>query len=98
MNLESFRNRAEELLAFCCERGYNEKYLLLWDLSLHSGCRRFVVWSVEHDCALHCFVASHGSGSAKSKARSAYASLSNEDGSHLSSEGRALVGERYIGR
>lgn len=98
MDLGRFRSRAAGLLAFCRERGYNEKYLLLWDLSLHSGRRRFVVWSVERDCALHCFVVSHGSGSAKSKVRSAYATLSNEDGSHLSSEGRALVGERYEGR
>ena len=98
MNLERFRSRAAELVAYCRERGYNEKYLLLWDLSLHSGRRRFVVWSVERDCALHCFVASHGSGSAKSRVRSAYATLSNDDGSHLSAEGRALVGERYEGR
>lgn len=41
---------------------------------------------------------SHGSGSTKSHVRSAYAHLSNEDGSHLSSVGRALIAERYEGR
>jgi hypothetical protein len=41
---------------------------------------------------------SHGSGSSKSHVRSAYARLSNEDGSHLSSVGRAVVAERYDGR
>jgi hypothetical protein len=40
---------------------------------------------------------SHGSGSQRSHRRSAYARLSNEDGSHLSSVGRALVAERYEG-
>ena len=30
--------------------------------------------------------------------RSGYATLSNEDGSHLTSLGRALVAERYVGR
>lgn len=98
MDLGRFRSRAAELVSFCRARGYNEKYLLLWDLSLHSGRRRFVVWNVGRDCAEHSFVASHGSGSAKSKVRSAYARLSNEDGSHLSAEGRALVAERYEGR
>lgn len=33
-----------------------------------------------------------------SHVRSAYAQLSNDDGSHLSSLGRALVAERYEGR
>lgn len=40
---------------------------------------------------------SHGSGSKISHVRSAYACTSNEDGSHLSSLGRALVAERYMG-
>lgn len=97
MNVERFRCRAAELIAYCRERGYNDRYVLLWDLSLHSGRRRFVVWSVAEDRAEHCFVASHGSGSVRSHVRSAYAECSNEDGSHLSSEGRALVVERYEG-
>ena len=41
---------------------------------------------------------SHGSGSEMSHVRSAYARFSNEDGSHLSSLGRAVVAERYEGR
>lgn len=98
MNVERFRRRAAALVAYCCERGYNDRFVLLWDLSLHSGRRRFVVWNVAEDRAEHCFVASHGSGSAKRHVRSAYAECSNEDGSHLSSEGRALVAERYEGR
>ena len=98
MNTARFRSRAAELVAFCRAKGYNEKYVLLWDLSLHSGRRRFVVWNVERDYAEYSFVASHGSGSAMSKVRSAYAVLSNKDGSHLSAEGRALVAERYEGR
>lgn len=98
MNLERFRHRADELVAYCRERGYNDRVVLLWDLSLHSGRRRFVVWNVTEQRAEHCFVASHGSGSARSHQRSAYACCSNEDGSHLSSEGHALVAERYNGR
>lgn len=98
MNQERFRRRAAELVAYCRERGYNDRYFLLWDLSLHSGRRRFVVWSVAKDRAEYCFVASHGSGSEKNHVRSAYACCSNADGSHLSSEGRALVAERYVGR
>jgi hypothetical protein len=45
-----------------------------------------------------CCPVSHGSGSQRSHVRTAYAHFSNEDGSHLSSLGRALVAERYEGR
>lgn len=47
---------------------------------------------------IFCCPVSHGSGSLKPHQRSAYARLSNLDGSHLSSIGRALVAERYEGR
>ena len=93
-----FSTRAAELYAFCQERGFNTRVALLMDLGRHSGRRRFVVWDFQQGKALHSFPASHGSGSARSHVRSAYAECSNEDGSHLSSAGRALVAERYVGR
>ncbi len=98
MNTKRFRHRAEQLAVFCREKGYNCDVVLLWNLSLHSGRRRFVVWNVAKGRAEHCFVCSHGSGSAKNRVRSAYAECSNAEGSHLSSVGRALVAERYEGR
>lgn len=93
-----FSTRAAELYAFCQERGFNTRVALLMDLGRHSGRRRFVVWDFQQGRALHSFPASHGSGSARSHVRSAYAECSNEDSSHLSSAGRALVAERYVGR
>lgn len=93
-----FSTRAAELYAFCREGGYNTRVALLMDLGRHSGRRRFVVWDFQQGKALHSFPASHGSGSVQSHVRSAYAECSNEDGSHLSSAGRALVAERYVGR
>lgn len=90
--------RAEELLHFCKERDYNCHVALFVDLSRHSGRRRFVVWDFERRSPLLVAPVSHGSGSPQSHVRSAYARLSNEDGSHLSSVGRALVAERYEGR
>ncbi len=95
---KDFSSRAAELYAFCQERGYNTRVALMMDLGRHSGRRRFVVWDFQQGRALHSFPASHGSGSARSHVRSAYAECSNEDGSHLSSAGRALVAERYVGR
>ena len=92
------RQRAAELYDFCCAKGYNTRISLIVDLSRHSGLCRFVVWSYEQDRALLCCPVSHGSGSPKSHVRSAYARTSNDDGSHLSSVGRALVAERYEGR
>ena len=93
-----FRHRATEAAEYCQKSGYNQRYVLLWDLSRHSGRRRFVVWNIIKGRVEHAFVASHGSGSRRSHVPSAYAQVSNEDGSHLSSVGRALVAERYIGR
>lgn len=95
---EQFGRRAAELAEFCRERGYNCRVGLLWDLSMHSGRRRLAVWNFETGRAEHLLVASHGSGSARPHIPSAYARTSNDDGSHLSSCGRALVGERYEGR
>jgi hypothetical protein len=98
MNDKRFREQAHALAKYCREQGYNDRIVLLWDLSLHSGRRRFVVWNVAEDRAERKFVASHGSGFECSLRYSAYAKTSNVLNSHLSSEGRALVGERYTGR
>ena len=98
IDIDVFRRRAAEAVEYSRRHGYNDRVVLLWDLSLHSGRRRFVVWDVERDCMLHAFVASHGSGSKRRRVPSIYAKVSNEDGSHRSSEGFALVAERYEGR
>lgn len=99
MNLRSrVALRAEALLEYCQREGYNTRVALFVDLSRHSGRRRFVVWDMVQNVPIFTCPVSHGSGSAKSHVRSAYAQLSNEDGSHLSSVGRALVAERYEGR
>ncbi|MBR4029059.1 MAG: murein L,D-transpeptidase catalytic domain family protein [Alistipes sp.] len=99
MSLRSrITKRANELLAFCKREGYNTSIALFVDLSLHSGRNRFVVWDFEAEKPLLICPVSHGSGSQKPHKRSAYAKLSNEDGSHLSSVGRAVVAERYEGR
>lgn len=99
MSLQSrVRQRATELHSYCQEHGYNTRVALFVDLSRHSGRRRFVAWSFEHDAPLFTCPVSHGSGSELSHQRTSYARTSNEDGSHLSAVGRALVAERYEGR
>ena len=90
--------RAAALLDYCRKGGYNCQVALFVDLSRHSGRRRFVVWDFEASRPLLICPVSHGSGAQRSHVRSAYARVSNEDGSHLSSVGRVLVAERYEGR
>lgn len=90
--------RAEELREFCIAEGYNNRIAIFVDLSRHSGRRRFVLWDFQRGVAIHTCPVSHGSGSKNPHKRSAYASTSNEEGSHLSSLGRALIAERYVGR
>ena len=89
--------RADALREFCRTEGYNTRVALFVDLSRHSGRRRFVAWDMERNVPIFMCPVSHGSGSKISHVRSAYACTSNEDGSHLSSHGRALVAERYMG-
>ena len=90
--------RAKELLEYCHREGYNTRVALFVDLSRHSGRRRFVAWDMVRMVPIFTCPVSHGSGSEMSHVRSAYARFSNEDGSHLSSLGRAVVAERYEGR
>lgn len=90
--------RAKELLEYCRREGYNTRVALFVDLSRHSGRRRFVAWDMVRMVPIFTCPVSHGSGSEMSHVRSAYARFSNEDGSHLSSLGRAVVAERYEGR
>ena len=90
--------RAEALREFCRKEGYNTNVALFVDLSRHSGRRRFIAWDMVRNAPIFLCPVSHGSGAQRSHVRSAYARISNEDGSHLSSLGRALVAERYEGR
>ena len=90
--------RAKELVEYCRREGYNTRVALFVDLSRHSGRRRFVAWDMARMVPIFTCLVSHGSGSERSHVRSAYARFSNEDGSHLSSLGRAVVAERYEGR
>ena len=89
--------RAVALRSYCEQEGYNTHLALFVDLSRHSGRCRFMAWDFEQNRPILSSPVSHGSGSQRSHCRSAYARLSNEDGSHLSSVGRALVAERYEG-
>ena len=90
--------RAEALRECCRKEGYNTNVALFVDLSRHSGRRRFIAWDMVRNAPIFLCPVSHGSGAQRSHVRSAYARISNEDGSHLSSLGRALVAERYMGR
>lgn len=96
--LKHIRERVCMLRAWCYRHEYNTQIAIFVDLSLHSGRNRFVVWDFEKEQPLLVCPVSHGSGSPKPHKRTAYAELSNEEGSHLSSVGRALVAERYEGR
>lgn len=96
--LRDIRERVCMLRAWCYRHDYNTQIAIFVDLLLHSGRNRFVVWDFVAEKPLLICPVSHGSGSQKSHRRTAYARTSNEDGSHLSSVGRALIAERYEGR
>lgn len=96
--LSRVRERAPKLRDYCQAKGYNTHIALFVDLGRHSGLCRFVVWDFDEAKAIITSPVSHGSGSQTPHKMSCYARVSNDDGSHLSSIGRALVAERYVGR
>jgi hypothetical protein len=66
------------------------------DLGRHSGLKRFFIWDFKRDAVRYSYLVSHGCGTmpwswAWSKEK---AVLSNDHGSHCSSEGKYRVGRR----
>lgn len=93
---QSLRSKAQQALAFCKAKKYNDKFCILIDLGRHSGLNRFFIWDFERNAVSQSYLVSHGCGTmpwswAWSKEKAA---LSNEHGSHCSSKGKYRIGKR----
>jgi hypothetical protein len=44
IDINRTRQKAKQSLAYCKQKGYNTRYCILIDVSLHSGVKRFMVW------------------------------------------------------
>jgi len=93
---EDYIEKAKEAKKFCDNRNYNNRFFILIDLGQHSGVERFFVWDFNQNKIAHSFLVSHGCcdnpwGGDNSKNN---VETSNVSGSHCSSEGKFLIGQR----
>lgn len=96
LDLARTRLKAQQALTFCKQKGYNTRYCILIDMSLHSGVKRFVVWDFAKNDTLIAGLVSHGCGISPwsatwSKNRPLF---SNLDGSHCTALGRYQIDGR----
>lgn len=96
VNMVRLKQKAKVAKAFCAKKGFNNKFCVLIDMSLHSGLKRFFVWDLKGDSIMHRFLVAHGCcdgpwSYADSKDSPVF---SNVDGSHCSSLGKYSLGER----
>jgi hypothetical protein len=90
------RQKAKQSLAFCKQKGYNARYCILIDMSLHSGVKRFMVWDFRKNDTMITGLVSHGCASAPwsgvwTKDKPVF---SNSDGSHCTALGKYQINGR----
>ena len=88
--------KAKDAKLFCQNENLNTDFCILIDMSIHSGKKRFFVWSFQENKIQKSFLVSHGCGgnlwtSDQSKTSPKF---SNEENSHLSSLGKYKIGDR----
>lgn len=94
--LPDIRSKAQEAMRFCKQQDLNTDFYIHIDLSRHSGLKRFFIWDFAGDSISHSFLVSHGCcgsiwGMDWTRQK---AGTSNADGSHCSSLGKYIIGER----
>jgi hypothetical protein len=87
------RLKAKQSFAFCKQKGYNTRYCILIDMSLHSGVKRFMVWDFRKNDTMITGLVSHGCASAPwsgvwTKDKPVF---SNSDGSHCTALGKYRI-------
>jgi hypothetical protein len=88
--------KAQEALKFCKKNNFNTDFVILIDMSLHSGVKRFFVYSFKNKKIIQEYLVGHGCGTNSWSADDSKqgAKFSNLDGSHLSSLGKYRIGKR----
>lgn len=94
--LKDYSARHTEALAYCQNKGFNQSYYFLVDLSVHSGKNRFYVYDFTQKKITDSGLVTHGSCDVADANDTKYekAKFSNADGSHCSSSGKYKVGKR----
>ncbi len=96
MDMDKYKSKAAEARKYCISKRLNTRFFFLADMGRHSGLKRFFVWDFEKDTIVHSFLVSHGCGPYPWTTTFTKDSpkFSNEEGSHASSLGKYVIGER----
>jgi hypothetical protein len=89
------KEKAESLKKFASNKGYNQKFIFLADMSMPSGRNRFFVYDLSKDSVILSSLVAHGAGK---KFFSLLPVFSNQKESGCTSLGRYKIGESYAGR
>lgn len=96
---ERFHRRIDSTIrlakAFTKTHGYNQEYVFIADLSLHSGFERFAVVDMKRDTIIRTGLVAHGAGG---KYWTGKVRFSNVPNSWCSSPGRYRIGNKYDGQ
>lgn len=92
--------KAQEALEFCEKNKYNQDFCILIDMSLHSGVNRFFIWNFKTNQVEKKMLVSHGccDNAWTDDDSRENPTFSNVDGSHCSSLGKYLIGERGVSK
>lgn len=95
-SLVHLENKKTEALAFCKQKGFNQHFCVLVDMSIHSGKKRLFIWDFSGDSLLLSCLVGHGCcdnnwGADDSKDAPKFSNIPN---SHCSSLGKYKIGER----
>jgi len=94
-----FKEKIDSLIplarSFAKRNGYNQRFVFVADLSLHSGFDRFAVVDLQKDSVVKTGLVAHGIGG---RSWSVAARFSTVPNSLCSSAGKYRIGEKYNGR
>lgn len=96
IDLNRLREKAKEASRYCKMKKLNTDFYILIDLKRHSGLKRFYIWDFKKDSIADAFLVSHGCGEkpwSKDYSKE-MAAVSNTEGSHASSVGKYIIGDR----
>lgn len=92
--LERLRVKADSALIYSKSKGFDTKYCILIDFSIHSGRNRMFVWDFANDTIKYAGLCCHGYGNNANRGTQKVPKFSNEPGSLCSSLGRYKIGTR----
>lgn len=96
VDIKLARLKAKEAFDFCKSEDINTDFCILIDMSLHSGVKRFFLWDYKKDTISYGCLVSHGCGDNpwSNDLSKENPKFSNQPGSHCSSLGKYIIGER----